>query len=111
MQNALHAPMYDAFNQMRRSTIVGKIQKAYQHESKMDDVSNDIGSTSNEKSNNVTSTETILPSRHSNHYDLSQLLHTFKNDKDGAIHTLVQEVNNIRVYDIKKFAEIWIKGI
>ena len=104
MQDALNAPMYEAFNQMRRSTISWKIQKAYQCESKIDEASSDIGSTthSNEKNSNSFTTEAILPNMHSNHYDLTRLLHTFKNDKDGAIHTLAQEVNNIRMYDIKK---------
>lgn len=112
MQDALNAPMYDAFNQMRRSTIAWKIQKSHQYESKIDAVSNDIGLTTcgNEEKSNFSTTETILPSMHSNHYDLSELLHTFKNDKDGAIHTLAQEVNNIRMYDVKKIRRDMDKG-
>lgn len=91
MKNSLQAPLYHAFNKLRRLTISSKIQRARIEENKTDS-----------DYEGLTRPESYLTEIHSNQFDLSAMIHTFKNDKDGAIHTLAQEVNNIRCFDIKK---------
>ena len=43
-------------------------------------------------------------------YDLSSLLKTFKNDHDGALQTLAQEISNIRSHDIDRLEKNWQIG-
>jgi len=43
-------------------------------------------------------------------YDLSSLLKTFKNDHDGAIQTLAQEISKIRSHDIDRLEKNWQIG-
>lgn len=110
MQHALTLPVLKAFNELRRFAVTEKITQV--HIGKDDKPLINCGKIDvPENDDDVFSIQQkLLPDLHSNHYDLSELLSTFKNDKDGAIHTLAEEINNIRIYDIKKVRRDMQKG-
>lgn len=117
MEATMTAPVRNAFNRLRRFVVAEKMTKdrmmRNQSESIIIDTtstnSND-GSSSCRKNMVLKHKEDVLTNVQSNHYELSELLNTFKNDKDGAIYTLAQEVNNLRVYDISKLRRDMIEG-
>jgi hypothetical protein len=105
MERAINAPMYSAFNRLRRFAVTDKIREVHILNTNLPNEP-----TYDDKKSRLGDQEDILTDLKSNHYDLSELLNTFKDDKDGAIHTLAEEVNNIRVYDIKKVRRDLQKG-
>lgn len=85
-----------AFNKWRRATITMKIQKC-----KSEPVAcNESPLTTPQKAS--AGDENIPADSIANQYDLSVLLDSFHTDKDGAIQTLAQEINNIKAFDIRK---------
>ena len=113
MEEALTIPVRNAFNRLRRCTVAEKITK----DRLFDEEKESITDTAINQKTNVDGEflaseikEDILINIQSNYYDLSELLNTFENDKDGAIHTLAQEVHNLRVYDISKVRRDMQKG-
>ena len=92
---AVIQPTRISFNTWRRNTVALKIQDAnmksksvYNHKA--------LSEPSGQFSESFISTD-----RQSNEYNLSLVLESFNDDKDGAIQTLAQEINNIRMFDIK----------
>ena len=120
MQLTVSEPSRLAFNKWRRMTVALKIQ-----EHKIVDYNRDDGDIYGDGSSlrvriprETTSSEdagagvdpyldldshTYLPAdSNANQYDLSTLLNSFNEDKDGAIQTLAQEINNIKIFDIRR---------
>ena len=99
MQQAINAPMYHAFNHIRRLTISDKIQRRYRTHYDLDNDTADLETS-----------ESFLNKVQSDNHNLSETLKSFRNDKDGAILTLAQEVTNMRCHEIKKIQKEIIKG-
>lgn len=92
MQDSINSPLYYAFNHLRRLSIASKLNRPHQNQH-LDNCNT---------SHNLVASDSRVADINSNQYDLSDLLDTFENDKDGAIYTLAHEINNIRTYDMKK---------
>lgn len=97
MQLRVSEPSRLAFNKWRRTIIGLKIQKC-----KIDDATSDDESTSRITQRAFSGNECNKTESVANQYDLSTLLESFCSDKDGAIQTLAQEINNIKTFDIRR---------
>jgi hypothetical protein len=83
MEKYVMKPSQSAFNTWRRTMILAKI------------------SSSHKESSNSGSGFDLVGAR-SSCYDLATLINSFKNDKDGALYTLAQEIMLIRKIDLGK---------
>jgi len=93
---AVVEPTRISFNRWRRNTVALKI-----HDANTKSITAYDHNTVSLPRNQVS--ESIISADHqSDQYNLSVLLESFNSDKDGAILTLAQEINNIRNFDIKK---------
>ena len=92
---AVIEPTRISFNSWRRTTVALKIQDANMHSASA------YNHTATSTPRGEISRPFICTDRQSNQYNLSLLLASFNDDKDGAIQTLAQEIDNIRKFDIK----------
>jgi len=112
MYHAILEPTHHAFKRWRRIFIANKVAESNKlrrismlRNSRCEQVV-ELG----EMKTDTSEDKPIAGSNAKSKYELVDLLDTFKNDPEGAIYTLSQEIYNIRTHDIIKLQRDFKKG-